>query len=298
MLQLTRGIHIVVPHRRLPVNGIVILKAPDGRAVFVAPREGFSYVGTTDTLYEGRPEEPGVSKEDAAYLLASLAEAFDDPPTAADIVGTWSGVRPLLRQEGKRPSEISRRDELVVGPGPMVSVAGGKLTTYRRMAEKVMEAVLPMLPARAPAKVDSSTVPLSGGDAEAQRKARRLDDGCCERGLAERLWTTYGIAASSMLARISTESSRAESFAGFPSLTMAEVEHFVGEEMVVSLDDLLRRRSHVAMFDTAHAVGRAGEAARIIGGMLGWGQARIDAEGRAVAERGRRELAEARGENT
>ena len=89
-LQLTRGIHLVVPREKLPVRHSVVLKSPDGRSTFVVPRGRAVYIGTTDTHYTGEPEEPGVSTADARYLLDSVAATFADAPSATDIVGTWS----------------------------------------------------------------------------------------------------------------------------------------------------------------------------------------------------------------
>ena len=168
MVQLTRGIHLVVPFDKLPARHSVVLKSPDGRSTFVVPRGKLVYIGTTDTLYEGAPEEPGVSSADAAYLLESVAGTFEVSPCAADIVGTWSGVRPLLRQDGKAPSEISRRDELMVGSGPVVAIAGGKLTTYRRMAERVCVEVCRLIGHEPEGGVNSADAPLAGGSSEQQ----------------------------------------------------------------------------------------------------------------------------------
>ncbi len=284
-VQLTRGIHVVVPHNRLPVRSIIILKAADGRSTFVVPSGRYSYIGTTDTVYEGEPEEPGASVEDVAYLLASVAHSFEDAPEAADIIGTWSGVRPLLKQDGRAPSEISRRDEIVVGPGPVVSVAGGKLTTFRRMAERVVRQVVDILRVET-AEVDSSTIALVGGSLERQRAARaeapKLDD----PGLSARLWGKYGTAAASLVASISSRPEAAEPVGGLAELTRVEVEYAVQHEMALCVDDLVRRRCRVAHFDTARATAAAAEVSRLLGALLGWD----DGHWKAAAERLRADL--------
>jgi glycerol-3-phosphate dehydrogenase len=284
LIQLTRGIHLVFHRARLPVTSSVVLRAPDGRSTFIVPRGRYSYVGTTDTMYAGAPEEPGVSEDDASYLLECLRSTFADPPSASEVIGTWAGVRPLLRQEGKSPSEISRRDEIRVGPGPVVAIAGGKLTTYRRMAERVIEKATEVI-GRAPStKTDSSAVPLITGTVEDQQRARgsvaRLDD----PEIDERLWTTYGADARSIAERAGSDARAAERVGGVADLTVAEVDFAVEHEMAATLDDLLRRRCSVGQFDIDAAVAAAPAAARLLGDRLGWSEQRANEEARRFGE--------------
>jgi len=294
MVQLTRGIHLVVPRSRFPVSHVVVLRAPDGRSAFVVPRGDLAYIGTTDTEYAGDPAEPGVVAEDVEYLLASAAATFEDAPTASDVIGAWSGVRPLLRQDGKKPSEISRRDEILRGPGPFISIAGGKLTTYRRMAERVVDSMRDLVGSREQRRVDSASIALAGGSVDeqgaARAAARRLDDAV----LDDRLWATYGVAAADIVDRIHADPAGAERVGGLECLTRAELEHAVDGEMVTSLDDLLRRRSHVAMFQTGSALGAAGDAAALLGERLGWSAADAAREVADFARDRKIELATAR----
>jgi glycerol-3-phosphate dehydrogenase len=295
-LQLTRGIHLVFPIARLPIEHIVVFKAGDGRSTFAVPRDGFVYVGTTDTLYDGPPEEPGVSAADARYLLDALSEAFDDAPTLDDIVGTWAGVRPLVRQEGKKPSEISRRDEIHVGPGPVVSIAGGKLTTYRRMAERVVEQVAGIVGRSLENGGGSSVTALAGGNVEDQRRARGEASKLADPVLDERLWASYGLAAAEIVRRIAADPRLAEPVGGIPYLTRAEVDHAVEGEMVMALDDLLRRRSHVAMFDTQRAIDGAGDVASVLAAHLGWDDVKRERESSCFRTERGGELATVRAE--
>jgi glycerol-3-phosphate dehydrogenase len=141
-LTLTRGIHLVVPRRRLPIERTVIMAAADRRGVFAVPRGEITYLGTTDTLEAQASAWPAITAADADYLLAAAAARFSIPPlTRADVVGAWAGVRPLVGEEGKSASDISRRDELWTGPAGVLSIAGGKLTAYRKMAERVVDHV-------------------------------------------------------------------------------------------------------------------------------------------------------------
>ncbi len=287
-VQLTRGIHLVVRAQRLPVDASVVLRSPDGRSTFVVPRDEFVYVGTTDTHYEGDAAEPGVSDDDVDYLLESLSATFVDPPTREDVIGTWSGVRPLLRQEGKSPSEISRKDEIHVGPGPVVAVAGGKLTTYRRMAERVVDKVEGAVGLKRSRDPRSAEQPLSGGSAQQQRDARRDLANGGDAVLEDRLWRTYGVAAAAIVG--AARNGSADRIGSLDCLTVAELDHMVENEMVIRLDDVLRRRSHIAMFDTARAADAAQQTATALGERLGWDDGRARDEAATFAHTRRAEL--------
>jgi len=141
-LHITKGIHIVIPHERLPINHSLYFDAGDGRMVFAIPRYDKVYIGTTDTDYKGDLDNPDINREDVRYLLNAVKHVM---PTANltedDVVSAWSGLRPLIHQDGKSPSELSRRDEIFVSPSGLISIAGGKLTGYRVMARKVVDLV-------------------------------------------------------------------------------------------------------------------------------------------------------------
>ena len=160
-LHLTKGIHLVVPRERLNVSRIVVMNTPDRRSVFVVPRRSVAYLGTTDTDYEGRYDDPAITLDDVHYLLDAANATFAvDRLGLDDVVGAWAGLRPLLHQEGKKPTELSRKDEVMVGPTGLISIAGGKLTTYRKMAERVTDLVVEHL------KAQGQTLPATQGDSE------------------------------------------------------------------------------------------------------------------------------------
>jgi glycerol-3-phosphate dehydrogenase len=278
-MQLTRGIHLVVPRDTLPASHIVVLRAPDGRSTFVVPTGDYVYIGTTDTHYEGDASEPGISTEDVRYLIESVGGTFTRKPSVSDVVGAWSGVRPLLRQDGKKPSEISRRDEIRVGPGPIVAIAGGKLTTYRKMAERVVAAVVEVLGGGATAAPGASAeLPLSGGSEAQQAAARSAAPRSGDAALDERLWSTYGTAAAQILARIAAEPEAVARVGGLNELTAAELDHTVHAEMALSLDDVLRRRTRVGMFHIERACEASPAVAQVMAERLGWNGARVAAE--------------------
>src|SRR5947199_5015515 len=162
-LHLTKGIHLVVPHARLPVRHAVVMQARDRRSVFAVPRDGATYIGTTDTDHGPPVDHPEVTAGDVDYLLDAANRCFTGPPLApTDVTGTWAGLRPLLHEEGKRPSEISRKDEIMVSEAGLVSIAGGKLTTHRRMAERVVDLVVERL-GRVAGACRTASVPLPNG---------------------------------------------------------------------------------------------------------------------------------------
>lgn len=142
-MHLTKGIHLVVPRERLPIDDVLVMRAADRRSVFIVPHDAITWIGTTDTDWPDPVERPTIGRDDVDYLLEATNRIL---PTArighADVSGAWAGVRPLLHQEGKSPSEISRRDEVMEEPGGLLSIAGGKLTTYRVMAERVVDQVV------------------------------------------------------------------------------------------------------------------------------------------------------------
>lgn len=141
-LYLTKGVHIVIDKSKFPLQQSIYFDAPDGRMIFAIPRGGKAYIGTTDTEYTGDLQNPLVTLEDKEYLLKCIKVLF---PTInvnlKDIESTWAGVRPLIRQEGKGPSEVSRKDEVWTSETGLVTIAGGKLTGYRKMAETVTDMI-------------------------------------------------------------------------------------------------------------------------------------------------------------
>lgn len=134
----TKGVHIVIDGEKFPLRQPIYFDTPDGRMVFAIPRNGKAYVGTTDTVFEDELQHPQVTVKDKEYLLKCIEFMF---PAASvgldDIESTWSGVRPLIHEAGKGPSEISRKDEVWISETGLITIAGGKLTGYRKMAETV-----------------------------------------------------------------------------------------------------------------------------------------------------------------
>lgn len=137
-LHLTKGVHLVLPREKFPISQSVYCDISDGRMMFAIPRGKITYLGTTDTNYKGKIEDPETTKEDAVYLIDAVNEMFPSLNLSInDIVSSWAGLRPLIHMDGKSPSELSRKDEIFVSETGLISMAGGKLTGYRKMAQRV-----------------------------------------------------------------------------------------------------------------------------------------------------------------
>lgn len=168
-LRLTKGVHLVFDNSRFPLGQAVYFDVPDGRMVFAIPREGKTYFGTTDTNYTSDTVNPVTTEADRKYLIDAANQMFPSLKlTLKDIESSWAGLRPLIQQEGKDPSEISRRDEIFVSDSGLISIAGGKLTGYRKMAEDVVNKSVELMQKEGLNTPGSYTntrhIPISGGD--------------------------------------------------------------------------------------------------------------------------------------
>lgn len=163
-LRLTKGVHIVIDQQRFPLRQAIYFDAPDGRMIFAIPRDGKAYVGTTDTFYEDDPMTPTATEDDVTYLLHTVNEMFPGRSlTTKDVESTWAGVRPLIYEEGKSASEISRKDEIWESESGLLTIAGGKLTGYRKMAEDVVDRVVKSFPKKSSGPCITEQLRLSGG---------------------------------------------------------------------------------------------------------------------------------------
>ena len=169
-LRLSKGIHLVVNYNKLPVKQSVYFDIPDGRMMFAIPRGKSTYFGTTDTNYQGNKDEVKTDLVDAMYLIAAVNNMFPDVSISIDdIKSSWAGLRPLIHEEGKPASELSRKDEIFVSKSELISIAGGKLTGYRKMAERIVDVVAKKYLRRFAEefkKTQTEGILLSGGEFE------------------------------------------------------------------------------------------------------------------------------------
>ena len=284
-LHLTKGIHVVFRDVDLPARHCVVMRAGDGRPVFVVPRGSHVYVGTTDTNYDGPLEEPAITGDDVAYLQEAVARTFSGITVAPErAIGAWAGLRPLIQEAGKKPAEISRKDEIVVSPSGLVTIAGGKLTAYRRMAERVIDTVAPLIGRTLPPSPSAEQV-LPGGDLGGARDLEAFAalpsvhaalEGV-STATAARLIATYG---SDALEVVSTADHPETLTALAPDvpLSAAEVRYAIRHEMAQTLVDILERRTRLACFATESARTVAPAVAQIAASELGWDESRTQRE--------------------
>jgi len=136
----TKGVHIVLPHEKFPVKQSVYFDVPDERMIFAIPRDRVTYIGTTDTDYNGDLDDVRTDKVDVEYLIDGIKHIFPDIELSVDDVeSSWAGLRPLIEEEGKSASQLSRKDEIFESDSGLLSIAGGKLTGYRKMAERILD---------------------------------------------------------------------------------------------------------------------------------------------------------------
>jgi glycerol-3-phosphate dehydrogenase len=274
-LTLSKGIHVVVPAERLPVRNMLILSAPDRRSIFVIRRGAAVYLGTTDTLYGKDHHWPAIEREDVEYLLAPVARDLTcDPLAPEEIVAAWSGLRPLISEAGKLPSEISRKDEVWVGPRRVISIAGGKLTGYRPMAREAVERAAKVCGlALAPEPADEPTLP--GGDFAGELDAFAASLGRTNRlseDAALRLARLYGSEAGAVLER------GAKPLAPGALAVTGEVAWAVEVEGAVHLEDVLYRRTRTALYDVTERETVVESMAAQMAAVRGWDHAQREAE--------------------
>jgi len=263
LLHLSKGVHVVVPRERFSINHLVICNTSDKRSIFAIPRGDVVYIGTTDTSYQGdRPMWPEINLDDVEYLLDPLVRYFDiEPLSPSDVVAAWAGVRPLIATDGKAPKELSRKDEVTVGRGRMISIAGGKLTGFRRMAEDVLKIVGEQLGKDLPG--GPGTTPIPGGE------PTTVDSGDQE---ALRLWRLYGSEAEEIR---SLDSVRLVDDA---PVLRGEVDWAVRVEAATTLLDVVYRRLRVAWFAPRHRWELATAIAERMAVLVGWPDERLSAE--------------------
>lgn len=255
-LHLTKGVHIVVPREKLPVRQAIYFDVDDGRMIFAIPRGRITYVGTTDTNYEGDKDRVFASREDAEYLVRAVNGTFPSVNlTVADIESSWAGLRPLIHEEGKSASELSRKDEIFESPSGLISIAGGKLTGYRKMAERVVDLVIDKSFSDRKAKpCETARIRLGGSDFRGQSDIRRYTQRIYGRlklsGFSELtaryLVENYGKQTSEILSYFDARPAQEDPEY---SLLRAEFLFCVQQEMVVSLMDFFLRRTGLVNFD-------------------------------------------------
>jgi glycerol-3-phosphate dehydrogenase len=282
-LHLSKGVHIGVPRDRLPVHNMVMMTADDRRPVFAIARGNVTYIGTTDTTEEGEPSLwPAVKSADVDYLLQPIRRYFPQAKIdQSDIVSTWAGLRPLINQPGKAPKEMSRKEE-VWRSGRLVTIAGGKLTGFRKMAEQVMVEVAQIL--NKPVDAEQPLLTLPGGEQSdlgglmRQIAARYPVDAQASR----RLMRLYGSEVFAVLGDNPTPITQA--------VFAEEIDWAVTQECALSLEDVVYRRLRIPWFRPEETEPVAVAAADLLATQFNWSAQHRECELSALRSRVRSDL--------
>ena len=260
-LHLTKGVHLVVAHDKLPVKQSVYFDVPDGRMMFAIPRGKVTYFGTTDTNYQKDKNHVNTTLVDAMYLISAVNNMFPEINLSLeDVQSSWAGLRPLIHEEGKSASELSRKDEIFVSDTELISIAGGKLTGYRKMAERIVDLVTKKHKRRFEKEFDdikTEEIVLSGGTFKDSSEVKSYTDAIYNRIAevdfsekdAEYLVYNYGKQTDLILKKFDelTDENQQE------KMIKAEVWFTVNYEMACTPTDFFMRRTGRLFFDT-HSV--------------------------------------------
>ena len=289
-LHLTKGVHIVVPFHRLAVRQAIYFDVPDGRMIFAIPRGRVTYIGTTDTDYQGEKDCVFTTRDDARYLVDAVNETFPSAHlTLADIESSWAGLRPLIHEEGKSASELSRKDEIFESPSGLISIAGGKLTGYRKMAARVVDLISKtkfedrLLP---PCSTDS--IRLAGAGLKTIADVKKYHD-----EIAHRV-ESLGLKGDHATYLVHLYGKQADEIIGFASknpktdpeidLALAELWFTIHHEMVIKSTDFLVRRTGLLYFNIHRLYKIKGPLLRAMGQYLNWDAIRLSKEHEEIDE--------------
>lgn len=284
-LHLTKGVHIVLPREKLPVKQAIYFDVNDGRMIFAIPRGRITYVGTTDTNYNADKNHVLASKEDVEYLIRALNNTFPSVNLkVSDIESSWAGLRPLIHEEGKSASELSRKDEIFHSPSGLISIAGGKLTGYRKMAERVVDLVInDKFAHRQLRGCETQRIKLPGSNFAGKRDIRRFTQkvyaslklsGFSEV-TARYLVENYGKQAADILTTFEQRQAQEDPEL---SLVRAELAFCAKNEMVVSLQDFFVRRTGLINFNIHKLIKWKSHIAADFKETFQWSQDRLEAE--------------------
>ncbi|MFV8827767.1 glycerol-3-phosphate dehydrogenase/oxidase [Alkalihalobacterium sp. APHAB7] len=255
-LHLTKGVHLVIDGSRFPLKQAVYFDtANDKRMVFAIPRDGKTYIGTTDTFYNEEIAHPRMTEEDRDYIIAACNYMFPTVNlTVDDIESSWTGLRPLIHEEGKSASEISRKDEIFFSETGLISIAGGKLTGYRKMAERIVDIVGKDLGNTQPCT--TARIKLSGGDVggadQFEPYVRKMVAEGEKLGLskedASRLVHLYGSNVTKIYEIMRNHKKDAD-LHRLPITVFAQLKYGMEEEMVSTPIDFFNRRTGALFFN-------------------------------------------------
>ncbi len=278
-----KGVHITIDRSRIPTTQALLFEsaANDKRSLFFIPWYEGIIIGTTDTDFKGDIESPTASAEDIKYIVDSTNKVFPNAKlTNKDILATYAGLRPLIDEGGKSTKDISREHRIFESDSGLISIAGGKLTTYRLMANQLMDFVFKSMKTRnliqnvKPTITDkiflsgfSSSQPLDKVQKQVKDEARKLG---LDETIANHLVEDYGVNANEVLNIVSAKSSLATRLVEKLPFIQAEVIYCVRQEQATRLDDFLVRRTRIAFLTSDQGVSVAAKVAELMAIELNW----------------------------
>lgn len=275
----SKGVHVAVPRSRVGNHGALTVLAPnDGRVMFILPANEQTIIGTTDTFTDAPPDQVRANEADVAYLLGAANAFFPAAHlTREDVVSAWAGIRPLIAAgaDGANPVDASREHAVDITTHGIVSITGGKLTTYRVMAADVVDVVLARLGRRAGGRAPTRDRVLPGGDLayiDAAVAAAERTTGDVQ--LARHLVHAYGSRWSLVAEEIAAPGG-IERLAGGLPYTIGEMRYGARHEMAFTLADLLIRRTHLAFELRDHGLSVASRVCSAIADILGWNETAV-----------------------
>ena len=277
-----KGVHITVPWSMVRNDIAAVIPVPgEKRSLFVVPwgpkPDGtfeHTYIGTTDTDYTGRLDDPPCTADDIAYVLGAVNAAITTTVTPDDITGVWAGLRPLVRSaESARTADLSRRHRVTTGPAGVVAISGGKLTTYREMAEDTVDEVVTILDRKAKCRTKSLLLLGADGFRDAEPGSRDAHVG-----------NRYGSQRHGIDALIAAEPALGEPLVPGLPYERAEAIYAVRNEMATTLVDVLARRTRAHLLDRAATLEAAPAVAAMIAPELGWDDAETKRQVEEYAE--------------
>ncbi|NIQ37053.1 MAG: glycerol-3-phosphate dehydrogenase [Proteobacteria bacterium] len=257
-LRLTKGVHLIVSMDDLPIrHALMQFAIQDNRPIFAIPWRNFVLLGTTDTDYDGDPDRIGVERSDVDYLLESFNFYFPKANlTDNHVISAFAGLRPLIFQEGKSESQVSREYQIFEGPENFFSIIGGKLTTYRKMAEKMVDRVARRLAGSFQVGTDTpkcitAEIPLFGGEIKDRDQfertwvSRLTSEQPVDRETAAHFVETYGANIPVLLRAIEKTPEGMDRIHSHLPYVWGELTYAIDHEMALTLDDFLTRRTHI-----------------------------------------------------
>ncbi|OBW60252.1 glycerol-3-phosphate dehydrogenase [Solibacillus silvestris] len=280
-LILSKGVHIVFDQSKFPLKQAVYFDTPDGRMVFAIPRNGKTYVGTTDTFYEGDPRNMDIEQSDRDYIMNAIHYMFPNVKvTDTDIESSWAGVRPLIHEEGKGPSEISRHDEVWESASGLVTIAGGKLTGYRKMAETVVDKIAASLNSEfgvASKPCITKDIPISGGEVGGSKHIQTFISKKIESGVkagltheeADYLAQHYGSNVEKVFSYVANANDT------MPKALFAQLQYGIEHELVTTPVDFFVRRTGNMFFNIASVLAHKEAVITHMAQQLNWTDAQL-----------------------